>query len=299
MSESSKPHRGLSITLWVLAFVIMFLSAAYQRTTGPTYPVEGTAELGGWSFEYELTRSHGGEGDQPVTVQPPQAYPAGRVSGVIHWRRHGTGDAWQRAPMHVEGDGEGGSVLTGHLPHQPPAGKLDYRVEVGLIRSSASGTGVVESVSLPAEGFVTTRFKGAVPAWVLAPHVLFMFLGMLWSTRAGLSAIFERKERARLHRLAWVSFGLLFVGGMILGPVVQKFAFDAFWTGVPFGWDLTDNKTLISVLAWGAALWAMRGEREGRGAVLVASIVTLLVYLIPHSVLGSTFDYAEGKITTG
>ena len=39
---------------------------------------------------------------------------------------------------------------------------------------------------------------------------------------------------------------LLAVGGFILGPLVQNYAFGELWTGVPFGWDLTDNKTLIA-----------------------------------------------------
>ncbi len=37
---------------------------------------------------------------------------------------------------------------------------------------------------------------------------------------------------------------------MILGPIVQKYAFGELWTGIPFGWDLTDNKTLIAFLFW-------------------------------------------------
>ena len=43
---------------------------------------------------------------------------------------------------------------------------------------------------------------------------------------------------------------LLFAGGMILGPVVQNFAFGELWTSVPFSWDLTDNKTLVAFTFW-------------------------------------------------
>ena len=34
-----------------------------------------------------------------------------------------------------------------------------------------------------------------------------------------------------------MTFGLIAVGGFILGPIVQKNAFDAYWTGIPFGWE--------------------------------------------------------------
>ena len=68
-----------------------------------------------------------------------------------------------------------------------------------------------------------------------------MFLAMLFSTAAGLSAL-GRWPQAR--REAGICIGLLLVGGFVLGPLMQWYGFGAWWTGVPFGWDLTDNKTL-------------------------------------------------------
>ena len=47
------------------------------------------------------------------------------------------------------------------------------------------------------------------------------------------------------------------LGGMLLGPFVQKYAFGEFWTGWPNGHDLTDNKTLIMWLVWAAALYVV------------------------------------------
>ena len=116
------------------------------------------------------------------------------------------------------------------------------------------------------------RFKGAVPAHVLVPHIAAMFFGMLFANAAALSAL-ARREQAR--RQAWVAFLLLAVGGLLLGPAVQKYAFGAWWTGWPFGHDLTDNKTAIAVIAWGLALVASRGlhgggvGRLGRLAIVV------------------------------
>jgi hypothetical protein len=88
------------------------------------------------------------------------------------------------------------------------------------------------------------------------------------------------------------------VGGMILGPIVQKYAFGAFWTGWPFGYDLTDNKTLIMWIVWVAAtlvLWKRPAARgwAGRGAILSAAAVMMVVYVIPHSLRGSELDYGE------
>jgi hypothetical protein len=138
---------------------------------------------------------------------------------------------------------------------------------------------------------------------VLIPHIAFMFFGVLIAWRAGLGAI---AQPVGLGRLAWWAFGLFTIGGMILGPIVQKYAFGEYWTGVPFGWDLTDNKTLVMWMAWLIAavvlpkLKRARDQEVGgpqragavaRGLVLLASIVTVGVYLIPHSVQGSELNY--------
>jgi hypothetical protein len=128
-----------------------------------------------------------------------------------------------------------------------------------------------------------TRFKGWVPRWILIPHVAAMILTMLFSARTALAALFE--GRTRLWSI--VTIMMLLVGGFILGPIVQKLAFGAYWTGIPWGWDLTDNKTLFAGVAWLAAAWQMRGGREGRTAAVAAAVITLAVFAIPHSVWGS------------
>ncbi|MCK7537691.1 MAG: hypothetical protein MZV63_45435 [Marinilabiliales bacterium] len=59
--------------------------------------------------------------------------------------------------------------------------------------------------------------------------------------------------------------------GMILGPVVQKYAFGDLWTGIPFGWDLTDNKTLIAVFAW--ILAVVMNRKKDRPAYTIAAAI--------------------------
>jgi hypothetical protein len=80
---------------------------------------------------------------------------------------------------------------------------------------------------------------------------------------------------------------------MIFGPIMQKYAFGAFWTGVPFGIDLTDNKTLIAVIGWLIALIALRKTIHPKRWIIFASVLMFVVYLIPHSVLGSELNYKE------
>lgn len=259
------------ILLWALALLITLASAVYQRQTGPTYPIDGELDVGGATVAYSLTRTHGGPGDQEVVLTA--ADPA--VNGTVTWRRYTSSDPWTTEPL-----GRRDDRLVAVLPHQPPAGKIEYRLT--LFRGEAERP-------LPATGLVVTRFKGAVPHWALMPHILFMFAAMLVSNFAGLEAL---RPTGKTRRVALVTFGLLTMGGMIFGPIVQKFAFGAFWTGVPFGWDLTDNKTLIAFIFWAVAVWAGRGRREARWWVFAAAVMMLVIFLVPHSMFGSELRHA-------
>jgi hypothetical protein len=172
------------------------------------------------------------------------------------------------------------------VPQQPPAGKLQYYIEL----TDSKGTRTILK-----DTPVVIRFKGAVPSYILAPHILLMFLAMLFSTLAGLMAITKHP----LYRKYSVWTLVLFIaGGLILGPIVQKFAFGDLWTGVPFGWDLTDNKTLIAFIFWTLAV-IMNMKKERPFYTIVASVVLLLVFSIPHSIFGSELDYSSGQVTQG
>jgi len=254
---------------WILAVVITLASAVWQRTTGPTYPARGQVELGGQQIAFRLARSHSITGRQPVRVTVADA----AVVGAVEWRRFPTNDPWRTEPMVRNAE-----VLEAALPPAPEAlmpmaGKLEYRVKL---------TRGAEQVAFPAEPAVT-RFKGDVPAWILIPHIAAMFFGMLFAMRAALAAVGGGDTR----RWGFITAALLIFGGFVLGPIVQKYAFDAYWTGVPFGYDLTDNKTLIAGVAWILAAWQLRGGRQAKVAVVAATVVTMVVFAIPHSVWGS------------
>lgn len=252
--------------LWILAGLITIGSAVYQRMTGPTHPVLGNIVIGAGDVSFRLPRSAESIRDCEVSIRVPDA----AVSGRLEFKPRGSSETPLLVPMEREGE-----FLTGRLPKLPPAEKLEYEVILLDGRGETSLTG-----NKP----VVLRFKGAVPAAILIPHILIMFAGMLFSTRAGLEAA-ARGGKTRVYAL-W-AFGLLFAGGLILGPVVQKLAFGAFWTGFPLGHDLTDTKTLVTIVLWIAALLAGRKGHPARSWVMAASLVTLAVYLIPHSLLGS------------
>ena len=68
MTAAKGPSKLIGLSLWVLSVVITVASAGYQRRTGPTYALDGTAAIGGQTIDWSLGRSHGGDGDQPVRL---------------------------------------------------------------------------------------------------------------------------------------------------------------------------------------------------------------------------------------
>ncbi len=271
--------RGSAAALWAAAFVVAAALGFFQRTTGPTYPMRGRAVVGSEELSYRLPRTHGGAGGLVVTVR---ALDAGS-SAVIRWRRYPTAEPYRQVPMLRPSEG----VLAGEIPHQPPAGKVEYWIDFEVGGSSAR---------LPAGQTVVARFRGDVPAAALIPHILAMFTSMLLATRALLEVL--RPSGPRPYRLILCSMGLLVVGGLILGPIVQQFAFGALWTGWPVGTDLTDNKTLLAVLAWLPATVLALRRRAVASAVMVGWLVMMGVFLIPHSLRGSEIDWTAVPVPT-
>jgi len=258
---------------WSLAVVITLASAFYQRVTGPTYDARVKAVVGGQAYRLKLPRS--AVSTAPAAVELKLPAPA---EGYLEYTRYKSDEPWVREPFARQGD-----QLVGFLPKQPAAGKLAYRVHL-----TSGGADTVISGGEP----LVIRFKDPVPLGLIIVHVIVMFAGMLFATAAGLAALDKKRNPRRF--VLWAA-GLIFVGGFILGPLVQKYAFGVLWSGFPFGMDLTDNKTLISFLFWIVALAAGRKGKPARLAVLAASVVTLVIYLIPHSLFGSELKYGKMK----
>lgn len=279
--------------LWIAAFLLTITAAVYQRKTGPTYPRTEEITLGDSTYRIELIRTSGARDARLVlpikdtTVHVSLYFKrlgvAEEFTSVdFQWTAIRYHSAFMKKVMRKKDE----TALAAFLPQQPPAGKLEYFLEL-----KKNG----ETVSLASDNHVVIRFKGNVPGAVLIPHIILMFLAMLISTLAGLYALFkiDRYKRYTLWTVA-----ILFIGGFIFGPWVQWYAFGDWWTGIPFGWDLTDNKTLFAFVFWLAALFGLKGK--GRPwLIILAAAMTLVIFSIPHSLFGSTLDYASGAVTQG
>ena len=279
---------------WLLAFVITISAAIYQRATGPTYPKKMVISVNNVEYKLKLVRSLGLDEDPTVKLNINDA----TISAKIYYRRYLTNDEFNTVDFKFKSKPIDSFIMNkifgmtkdegffAEVPQQPAAGKIEYYFEI----SDQLGTKTYLK-----ETPVVIRFKGGVPGFILLPHILFMFIAMLFSNLSGLLAVFKVPSYRKYT--IW-TFVCLMAGGMILGPVVQLYAFGDLWTGIPFGWDLTDNKTLIAFLFWVLAV-AMNWKKKRPVYTVIAAVVLLLIYSIPHSMFGSQLDYNTGTVTQG
>jgi len=262
---------------WVVAAVLMLVTGYYQRVTGPTYDKKITFTFEGQEYKVKLPRSHGDDTDCPVILPVSDT----SITAKLLYRRFKMNEEYKEVNFERKD-----TTLQAFLPKQPPAGKLEYSV---VLQAKDK-----EPQDITGHETVVIRFKGHVPLWIVLVHVFFMFAGMFMSNITGFYAFLKHPS---FTKFALITTIVLFIGGLILGPIVQKFAFGVFWSGIPFGWDLTDNKLLFSFLFWlGAWVFSIKKPRYWLG--IVALIVLLAMYYIPHSAMGSEFDYKNNKLGT-
>jgi hypothetical protein len=262
----------INITFWIIAIVLTAISIFYQNTTGPTYPQKGHIVFNGKQIDYKLERSFLINKECPVKIYTNDSL----IKGMLVWKRYKTVDEELSKPMRYEN----GYLIAELDKQEKTAEKLQYFVM--LISDNPNYQKTERIGFVPDKSGVVIRFRGDVPFIIIILHIIFIFAFELMSLKTGME-FFRKKPNYKKYTF-W-TIGLAIIGGFILGPLVQYFAFGNYWTGFPFGFDLTDNKMIIAFIAWIAALIAIYKSKKPGYWILGAAIITIGIFLIPHSVL--------------
>ena len=274
--------KSKSFLLWTITVVITISAMFYQRMTGPTYPKKVNVELAGQQYKLKLLRSNeiGSPCDIKIPIEDKE------VKAIIFYKRYKVKEEWTKKEMLLKTEDDK-IFLSATLPEQPSAGKVEYRIEL------YNGN---EMVDIAKEEPVVVRFKGFVPRYILVPHIIFMIISLFVATRAGVEALANGAKTRKFATLTLIALG---IGGLILGPLVQLYAFGELWTGWPFGGDWTDNKTIFAWIFWLVAFVVLKKNPHNKLWPIIATIVIFAMYMIPHSMGGSELDNETGKIETG
>jgi len=258
-----------------VAVIVGLGVAAVQTVAAPGGPLEGTTPVEGGVSTWRLeTRAPAGA---PLRVEITA--PDSVLGATLRFRHYPSGDSFQGFSMLREE-----SSLLGLLPATPAGEKLEHYI----VLATRSGL-----VRIPESGPAVIQFEGAVPPSLYWPYVALVVAALALATRAGLEAYYMRPLVRPLTRWTLIAF---FLGGLVLGTVVQLFALDSVWTGWPVGADLGTVKRALAFLVWlVAALVARRvsdySDRFTRMVVLAASVVTLVAAVAPDRLGTSDLSY--------
>jgi hypothetical protein len=254
--------------LYVLAsFLISAIFLFFQRITGPTYPIRGSINTKDSLIKFKFLRSCTLGEDCKIIFN-------GKIDGYILYKKYKVDEKYTKIDFNFDG-----KISYVNLKlNLPKASKIEYDVFVKKLND------YIKINDKP----IVLRFKGYVPSYILIPHIIFMYLFFFITTyiflRINLTNQIDKK-------LFYISLSFLIFGGFIFGPFVQYYAFDVFWSGFPFGYDLTDNKTLLTLLVYFLPLHSMIKNKNIKMNFNIAYLLTTIVYLIPHSMYGSEYKF--------
>lgn len=260
------------VFFWTLAVIITLSASIYQRKTGPTIEKKTILSINNKEYKLSFPRS-ASEDKNTINLNIEDT----SVKATLIYRKYPTNDKYQELNFQRKGN----SLLVS-LPIQPKAGKLEYYVKLN------------DKLIFQEEPLII-RFKGNVPLGVLIPHALLMFISMLF---ASYGLILTIANNPNIKPYIILTITTLLIGGFVFGPIVQKYAFGVYWSGFPFGYDLTDNKTLIALLSLLLLTFPFMKKKILRFTSMIAFIIMISIFCIPHSLRGSELNQQTGVVGT-
>jgi hypothetical protein len=278
---------------WKIGLALLFtiLVVGYARRTTMVRSVHKVVEQSGIVIEHETVPKQVGDKIPNISAKVTGAAQVNLIYRI------GQEGEFVQIPMSRAPNQE--NVFTASLPHYPKATKAWYYIEAIKTTPDGDVTVTLPDDSQPDFTPILLKYEGVVPLYVIIPHVLCNFSAIFFSALTLFSAIDVRRGKRTMKeavKFPLITFILMFLGFVPFGIAMNWFAFGVIWEAVPFGRDVTDNKSQIILLFWLATLILVKGTLLGKGEeknlvsergyftmVIVTMIVTIAMYAIPHS----------------
>lgn len=274
-----------------IAFVVVFLLFALSK--GSTHRRKAVVvEKLGARIVHLTTSEHIGAGDASIKAVVETTSPLSPGSIRLYYKigRQGT-LSW--APMERMA---GTDTFAGFVPHQAKGWQAYYYVQVETTQGQVV---TLPDAQTPGSRSFLLKFKGVVHPFVTIGHVLCMFSAVFILLVAFFYAFDILRGKRFVHQaLAPILWALLFlfIGGFPLGWIMAAQTFGKPWSGFPFGWDITDNKTLLAFLYWFILLILVYRSLFTKDSskdlippkafawlTILGTLLTIWIYLVPHS----------------
>jgi hypothetical protein len=294
----------------IIALVLSVILLYFARVNSEGRPDFVTHTENGFTFEFTTVPKapEAGRVRIPIKITGPLEPDLKPLLRLSRYGQNKTTDLqrYRRLPLFVEDSAAGlyyAEVTTGKRGL-----RLYYFFE---IRDKFGGYRA--SLMSPDGGPFELRFIGKIPPLVLVGHIGLMATTVFFATLGflfGIPLIAGKRNVRPLSVCFFLATLASLLGGYPLGFAMNHYAFDTIWEGVPFGSDVTDNKTqILFVYLLFMFLITLRSFTRGKlGRDLYAPravgwfaagsfVLMLVIYFIPHSIqftpaLTMTVSYA-------
>lgn len=275
----------------LVTFIFTLLLLSFARKTTIVQSVHKTVEKDGIVMVHDTVPKKAGEGDAVIPV---------KVIGAKEVRLFYKIEKGEFLPVDMTPKEGGNDVFVASIPYHKKGTQARYYIEA----QKQSGDKQI-SVSLPDKNSpnfrpILLKFEGNVPPYIIVSHVFCNFAGIFFSVLAIFSTVDLMRGKSTLKKsvlFSLLTFIFLFTGFLLVGSALNSFAFGVMWEAFPFGSDITDNKSQIILLFWVVTLFLVKGTIFGKDPsknlvsektystmVIISFVVTVIMYLIPHSI---------------
>jgi hypothetical protein len=213
------------------------------------------------------------------------------------------------------------------IPGQDPGTTISYYIAV--VDKESQTTQLPKYAPHDQFTFRVILGKGEATVSLLAAHVIFILGAIIFVLAAAYYSLKYLSKGYGINKViqtAGIATGMIFIGGFPLGWIIAYQVYGTPWTGIPFGWDITDNKTLVIFIYWVIILFMVKGTTmnlfsKGKGKycpyrwllslsgkfnfsqnnkrsdrlgykrfaklTIIGAVLTIALYLIPHSLMVS------------
>ena len=135
------------------------------------------------------------------------------------------------------------------------------------------------------------RWEGKATFALLLLHIVLMVAAFFFLIHALYYAMYYLQTGEKDgHMIRTVNLGTLifFITGFPIGCIIEKQVLGNYWEGIPFGWDITDSKTLIIFVLWMFFIILHGQEKISNRTyarwVIINTVITIILFMLPHSI---------------
>ncbi|HEY4682004.1 MAG TPA: hypothetical protein VIH17_01995 [Candidatus Acidoferrales bacterium] len=300
----NKPLKPSRMPLWIVLAVVGagLLYGLYQMVTPEIYrQLDSSA-----TFNYVYVPSTSEYARQHLVQLSVWSNRAPIKSVTLHFDRSARGDFARTSTMQRVKETR---TYIDALPHLERGQRFFYY----LVAEDEAGTELILKAQKQklerllkgaGERYFHVTYFARVPKVVIVPHIALITAALIFLVHSlyfSLSHLINSNGFPKLYKTVfwgWVSFA---VAVLPLGYLVAWYGLGVGWGGFPLGWDITDNKSLLTVLFWLGLLVSRPhsffrrdpmgiGKRDSlsEGAfawlTIVGLVLTIGIYMIPHSI---------------